>query len=474
MSRSNDGGHPGKSGRAGTTASATSLLLTIADVVAELERAGMPIDHRDGENGVASLCPVCTRPMVWVEGWVDWVCDCGPPGKSCEHGCTPSRIADEIYARAERSWNGAPPVALAQEDRTDAYLRLKATPADQIPPEHVRWLWQGWVPLGMLTLMVGTPGVGKSTLGLQLAADVTRGKLEGALAQEPADVLVASLEDPIAARLAPIAMAANADLARLHFVECEDRFGVINITEHLPEFERLARERRARLLMIDPLSASLPQKMSSHVDKDVRGALAPLVSLAERHDLAVVCTVHFNKGAVDALLGVGGSIAFAAAARSLLVVGSHPDNDRGDEDPRRVLAHRKCNVGKRQRSREWFIQPREWQDEKGRPLEATYAMLGDECDVSADELVRPRPVTMSPRVLAERFLRHLLADGPTKASEVYDLASDEGIAKRTLDRAKKDLSVRSFKKDGVWWWEVPEEEDELPPDEPPDEPEAMF
>ena len=60
---------------------------------------------------------------------------------------------------------------------------------------------------------------------------------------------------------------------------------------------------------------------------------------------------------------------------------------------------------------------------------------------------------------ARRFLQELLADGPHRASEIYELAEDAGIAERTLKRAKGDLGVVSEKQGDGWWWRRPAEGD---------------
>jgi putative DNA primase/helicase len=197
--------------------------------------------------------------------------------------------------------------------------------------------------------------------------------------------------------------------------------------------------------------------------------LAPLAALAERCALAVLALMHFSKSATDALLGVGGSIGFVGAARSLLIFGADPNDARGEDGPSRVLAHRKSNVGRRRRSLQVWVQGRVIEGDTG-PIETSVAVVGDECDVDADQLVRPREKKESPRAQAEKFLRHLLADGPMKAAEIQELAVDEGIAVKTLRRAKKDLGVTAFQKDRTWWWELPGEDDDLPPEDelPPD------
>jgi AAA domain len=150
-------------------------------------------------------------------------------------------------------------------------MDVKAIRASDVPPEPTRWLWKGWLPLRNLSLLAGLPGLGKTTFAVQLAAEVTQGTLEGALHGQPADVLIASLEDAIAATLVPRFMAANADLTRVHFVACEKPGSVLDLTAHLPQIDRLAQELDVRLLVVDPLVATLPAaKMSSHKDQDVR------------------------------------------------------------------------------------------------------------------------------------------------------------------------------------------------------------
>src|SRR5436853_811651 len=62
----------------------------------------------------------------------------------------------------------------------DDRLRAPGSPSGvlrlaEVAPRTVRWLWPGRVPLGKLTVLDGDPGVGKSTVVLDLAARVSRG-----------------------------------------------------------------------------------------------------------------------------------------------------------------------------------------------------------------------------------------------------------------------------------------------------------
>lgn len=336
--------------------------------------------------------------------------------------------------------------------------------AAEVDPANVRWLWKGWLPSGMLSLLLGLPGRGKTTLAEQLAADVTQGRAEGNLKGQPSNVMIVSYEDAIPETLVPRLIAAEADLDRADFVVCKDVGRVLDLTRHLPEIEHRAVERQVRLIVVDPLVAGLPrQEVNSHRDQDVRSVLAPLAAVASKHDLSILATMHFSKSAVSALLGAGGSIGFVGAARSILVFGVDPRDEQGATGPKRILAHAKSNVGRLQKSRELSLTEHVI-DPFGKSITTSRVEIGEQCDVMADDLVRDSEHKVSARAEAKRFLRELLADGPHRATEVYELADDADISRNTLNRAKRDMGIDSFQRktdDGKpeWWWVLPEEEE---------------
>jgi len=74
---------------------------------------------------------------------------------------------------------------------------------------------------------------------------------------------------------------------------------------------------------------------------------------------------------------------------------------------------------------------------------------------------------------AESFLRAKLTSGPVLAKDVRREAEGAGIAKRTLDRAKANLRVRSEKVQeggekgkGPWLWSLPDSHCQLPTHDP--------
>jgi hypothetical protein len=55
---------------------------------------------------------------------------------------------------------------------------------------------------------------------------------------------------------------------------------------------------------------------------------------------------------------------------------------------------------------------------------------------------------------AVEFLKKHLEGKFITADEVYELAENHGISKRTLQRAKKDAGVDTVQKDRKWYWVI--------------------
>src|SRR5437870_11268147 len=61
----------------------------------------------------------------------------------------------------------------------------------QVPRREVGFLWPGWIPADRITFLDGDPGLGKSTILLDLAARLTGGlPLPDGQATHPGDVIL--------------------------------------------------------------------------------------------------------------------------------------------------------------------------------------------------------------------------------------------------------------------------------------------
>ena len=103
---------------------------------------------------------------------------------------------------------------------------------------------------------------------------------------EPANVLIVSCEDGADDTIVPRLMAAEANLERIRIVsvvlDAKGEERLPSIPADLTLLEKAIDEHDARLVIIDPLVAYLPDNVNTHKDQSVRRALAPLARLAER------------------------------------------------------------------------------------------------------------------------------------------------------------------------------------------------
>lgn len=92
-----------------------------------------------------------------------------------------------------------------------------------VKPETIQWLWEGRIPFGKVTLLESEPGIGKSSLTLELAARVSRGvpmPLEKT-SRPPANVVIFSGDDGLADTIRPRLDVADADPSRIFAVDRE-------------------------------------------------------------------------------------------------------------------------------------------------------------------------------------------------------------------------------------------------------------
>jgi hypothetical protein len=189
----------------------------------------------------------------------------------------------------------------------------------------------------------------------------------------------------------------------------------------------------------------------------MRRLLAPLGDLALRLDVAVVIVQHLNKrvgevGVSDnALYRLAGSLSgIAGLARSILIVAKDKIDDSGEI---RCLAHVGGNLSKSPKALLFTLH-----GDDDSP--ATVLWLG-EVDQNADELLRSSADgdELSRINEATTWLRDTLKEGPLTAREILTMARRDGIAERTLERAKSRLGILSQKEDGLpngkWMWLLP-------------------
>lgn len=281
-----------------------------------------------------------------------------------------------------------------------------------IKPEEIVWLWPGYIPRGMLTIICGDGGVGKGCLSMDLVARLTQGKPFPLCdnAEEPgAVVLLANAEEDLQHTLVPRLWAAGADLD-LVFAPHEDKD--LSLPEDIDYIEQMIVQHEAKLLIIDPLMAYLSSTLNSNQDQHIRQALTPLKMIAEKHGVAVLIICHINKSSgASAGNRVGGSAGIRNTARRLFFVGPDPE-----DASRRVLVLDKGNVGKPPSALLFSIKDTSFIHEGVEYVDLPHIVWHGTTDCTSERLMAPRDASNSAKPSqmerACSFLQKILADGP--------------------------------------------------------------
>lgn len=318
----------------------------------------------------------------------------------------------------------------------------------------LEWLWPGVIPRGKLTLFEGDPGLGKSTISLDLAARLSRGAPwpDGSVQEDKGATIILSMEDSLQDTIKPRVLAQGGDPDQIFcfqgFHRDDGSWVPPVVPDCVPALAELALQVKPRILIIDPLMAFLSLGNSSVNDQAVRAALNPLMQLAEEERITVLVIRHLNKsGGAKALYRGSGSIGIVGAARAAFLVGQHPE----DEEIR-IMAPVKFNLGPPPIA--WAFRVRAGENALGK-LEWI-----DPSAFTADDLCGPPPKAGAGRAEALKFLNEMLLGGPRRADEMLRLAKVRHISERTLRRCIKEMGViarRQTLTNGHvgWVWEKP-------------------
>jgi hypothetical protein len=210
------------------------------------------------------------------------------------------------------------------------------------------------------------------------------------------------------------------------------------------------------LLAADPLLSLISARVDTHKDSEVRTALEPLAQLAHRTGCTVAGLAHFNKSAsTDALSLITGSRAFSAVARAILPVMRDPEADDGSC----VMSQGKSNLGRLDLpSLRYRIESAEVPTVEGPAITGRLVFTG-ETDRSVDDILSTAGEATDSRAERDEAVSWLVAylqghGGEAPARDVLKAARADGIAERTLYRARTRAKVTSatagFPARSVW------------------------
>lgn len=343
--------------------------------------------------------------------------------------------------------------------------------ASDVTPQIVTWLWPNHIPFGKIAIFDGDPGLGKSTVTIDLEARVTRGWPMPDGAQPgcpPAGAVVVNLEDGAGDTIRPRLEAAGAALEKVRIISSIKGTDGIDRTPtlpvDLPYIEAAIKDVNAKILVLDPFVAVLGSETNSYRDQDIRRVLALLAALAEKTGVAVICVRHLDKGGgQNPKYRGGGSIGSIGAARAAFLFGEKPG-----EEGRYVFAPVQGNLWRgKPPALEFTASEKEIEIEGEKVSQPVILWRGLSNETAASILAQPKNDEESNGLAdAKDFLLEVLKEGPKISEEISREARRAKVAQRTLDRAKATLGIRSrkigFGMGQHWVWLLPDQADELP------------
>lgn len=213
----------------------------------------------------------------------------------------------------------------------------------QIVGARVDFLSRGRMAKGMVTVMDGDPGLGKSTLAVEWSARISRGEaLPNGERSAPGNVIYLAGEDSYGYTVKPRLVAAGADLNRVKIIVAKDQDGEreIELPRDFAILEAAMAELSCALLVLDPLEAFVDDSVDLTKSQPTRRMISHLTRVCEQTGSPALMLRNLNKMTSQGGVYRGaGSMAIIGSARFGLIVAQAKDPMEFE------LASLKCNIG---------------------------------------------------------------------------------------------------------------------------------
>jgi putative DNA primase/helicase len=440
-----------------------------------------------GEISLKGMCVACFKKSIMC-------CSCGKPDLKLKKNrcaeCTEElrKIQQELNEPTDKPQiadlsDRSQELSLGKRvDENGNESRLVVQRMDTVQAERLEWIWPGKLPRGMFAIISGRMGSGKGISWADWTARITTGQPWPDGAQNtmgPKMVLIAAPEDDPKRTLRPRLEAAGADLKKVLWLKRTESVetvrrktakaerqmllerDLLNIAQALKHHSDIA------LVILDPLSSFFSIKMTD--DREMRPVMDAITKMCSMTGTTLLAVSHTNKRSdVDSTQRVLGASCVAGSARIIWNFSPNPDDKE-----ERLMSLVKSNVGSTagQKFRVKVVDITLLDGTKAETARCEW--LGDHNEDADEVTARGRDQRQQgdrQKDIAVAFIRMKLSDGMKPAKEMYKQAEKEGIAEKTLQRAKYSLGVRSVpspKGEKSWYWTLNQAED------PVMEPEAM-
>lgn len=308
-----------------------------------------------------------------------------------------------------------------------------------VEAQPVPWLWRPYLSYGMINLLSGEPGCGKTFLALAFAAALSVGKIPyTGEACDPHDVVYLSIENSPEYCVRPRFDSLEGDASRIHVLQGavtgngqKARREGVRLSD-IPLLESAIKQSNARFLVVDPIQSFLGGEVDMHRSNETRPILDGLATLAHKYRVCILILRHFAKSTTGSAINRGlGSIDLTGAARTEL--------HAGKRDEQSAIVHAKSNIGEIGKSIGYEIKT------------GLFRWTG-ETSITANDLASAGGMAEEDRDAvkdAVESLSEMLRSGPRLASEVISEMREIGVSNATLRRAKMKLGVQSRKRAGA-------------------------
>jgi hypothetical protein len=308
---------------------------------------------------------------------------------------------------------------------------------DTVTPGKVDFLWYPYIPRGILTILAGPGGLGKSTACYSIASTVTVGGVfpGDEFKTEEGRVLLFSEEDDISNVIRPKFDSNEADVSKVIVYDME-RFDFMFSKSDYTRLELLIDRYEPKIVIFDPLVNFTGGKIDLNKSNEVRAMFRPLAAIARKKNIAIVIVAHTRKGgASNAAEAVSGSVDIVNASRSALVCYNDPESDNLG-----LITHAKHNYSKAGQTLKFEIK------DDGSFLWAGYSRMGANELAQHSYDVKERKAVQA----ACEFLKRTLRLDAKEVPLVHKEAKALGIQVSHLRQAIFALGVRRRYDSGKW------------------------
>lgn len=327
------------------------------------------------------------------------------------------------------------------------WVALQGSPLQTIAsvqPREAEYLAEPYLPRGMITILAGHAGQGKTTLALWLASHVSNGDLMPG--GKPGNVYYFTTENDESIVLRPRLEAMDARLDRVMVMRSDAR--QLTLTDpRLFEMHKIFGG-KPDLIVFDPVQSYVGKKLDMNRTDDVRFMMDNLNKLLHATNAAVVLICHTKKAPMG-FNGrpcelINGSSDFVNAARSVCFLGRDPA--RPDVC---VVAQEKNSLGLPGASLAFTIGEDgavHWSDE--------------ECELTAAQILtysdEKRRHAARPSERAQATLRDLLAKNEKmRSTDILEACAKQGISRSAVYRARDELPIQKQRTGMGSFWSMP-------------------